>query len=376
VDHAKNEFACILSAVDRSKEPAKVPLYEHFVDDQIIEQVLGVDFSRLFPEIDTAPGVLSEKPVADRLVPAYTGLWSKRLEFYRQLGYDYLPVEFPPLFSKSAALRANDTALYSKGQRDWMDEHQGIIRSEADLENPAFWPGAEDMFDYRMFDAISQLVPDDMKIIGGIAGGPFEHSLYLLGFEPLFLAMMENRTLLDTLYSKLDRLFCEITRRLSRRVMMGILRVGDDLGYKTGPMISLQNLRRYVLPTYRRMAEIAHAANRPFILHSCGNLETVMEDLISYCRIDAKHSFQDVIEPIAEAKRRWGDRIALLGGIDVDFLCRATPFQVKEQTKRTMAVCSQGGGFAVGSGSSVSNYVPVGNYLAMVEAVQEYNGAA
>ena len=35
-----------------------------------------------------------------------------------------------------------------------------------------------------------------------------------------------------------------------------------------------------------------------------------MDDLIDTVHIDAKHSTQDVVEPMAVSKRRWGDRVA------------------------------------------------------------------
>ena len=78
--------------------------------------------------------------------------------------------------------------------------------------------------------------------------------------------------------------------------------------------------------------------------------------------------------PVTEAKRRWGDRVAILGGVDVDFLCRHSPREVKERTKRILEVCSRGGGYALGSGNTIANYIPVENYLAMLEAGREFNG--
>ena len=40
--------------------------------------------------------------------------------------------------------------------------------------------------------------------------------------------------------------------------------------------------------------------------------------------IDAKHSFEDKIEPIWEAKERYGDKLALLGSVDVNKLASLT----------------------------------------------------
>ena len=92
-----------------------------------------------------------------------------------------------------------------------------------------------------------------------------------------------------------------------------------------------------------------------------------MEELISEVGIDAKHSFEDTIERVEDAKKSYGRHIAVLGGIDVDFLCRATEEQIRLRTRRTIESCQPGGGWCLGTGNSVANYIPLDNYLAMLD---------
>ena len=121
---------------------------------------------------------------------------------------------------------------------------------------------------------------------------------------------------------KVDELLATIFATTAEMPGVGAMCLGDDMGFKTATMISPTDLRRYVFPWQRKLAQIAHAHDMPFLLHSCGNLEAIMDDLIDDVGIDAKHSFEDIILPVTEAKKLYGDRIALLGGIDVDVLCR------------------------------------------------------
>lgn len=139
-------------------------------------------------------------------------------------------------------------------------------------------------------------------------------------------------------------------------------------------MISPADTREFVLAGHKRLAEMAHAAGRPYLLHSCGNLGDILEDLIEDVRIDGKHSFEDTIEDVRDAKRSYGDRIALIGGIDVDFLCRADETAIRRRVRDTLDVCLPGGGYCLGSGNSVANYVPLDNYLAMVDEGRLYGG--
>ena len=141
----------------------------------------------------------------------------------------------------------------------------------------------------------------------------------------------------------------------------------DDMGFRSGTLIGPEDIRALVLPGHKALAQIAHDAGRLYLLHSCGNLEAIMEDLIEDVRIDAKHSFEDTILDVREAKALWGDRVCLLGGIDMDFICRADESAIRERVRDTLEVCMPGGGYCLGTGNTVANYVPVDNYLAMLD---------
>ena len=351
-------FELIYDAVTRRRVPAAVPLYEHFADDEVVEKIMGYDFD----QCDT------------RTFEGQLDLWKKRITFYEQMGYGYVPVEMGPRFASRASLISEDTALYSRGRRGWVDEHGGVIHNMADLENPDYWPSGEAAFDYRMFEALAALVPDHMKIIGGASGGPFEHASFLMGLEPLSMAMYDDPVFVERFFERIGTTLVEIAGRVAQMDKIGVYRFGDDLGYKTGTMLSTKQLRKYVFPWSKKVVAAVHAAGKPFLLHSCGQLERVMDDLIDDVKIDAKHSFEDVIMPVTEAKRRWGSRVALMGGIDVDFLCRNSPSAIMERTKRVMEVCAEGGGYGVGTGNTVTNYIPVENYLAMLKAAADFNG--
>ena len=88
--------------------------------------------------------------------------------------------------------------------------------------------------------------------------------------------------------------------------------------------------------------------------------------------IDAKHSNEDQIAPFQDWIERYGDRIGLFGGIDVDVICRNSPQTVFDEVLRQGSEYrASARGYALGSGNSIPAYVPVEGYLAMVEAAQE-----
>lgn len=298
-------------------------------------------------------------------------LYRKQIAVQRFLGYDYVVVpgsvgesldERLPHFSLVTA----DTAdLAHRGGRAYVDEHRGPIMSWDDFKRYP-WPTIRD-FSTRGLDWFEDNLPADMCVIGGLIGSLYENISWLMGYEPLCLALYEQRDLVAAIRDRLVELYCaelEVILRYSRvKVIWG----SDDLGFKTSTLISPRDLREFVFPGHVRLAGMAHAAGRPYILHSCGQLERIMPDLLDDIRIDGKHSYEDTIVDVRQLKATVGQRTALLGGIDVDFLCRASEEQIRARVRDTLRVCHPGGGYCLGTGNTVANYIPLDHYLAMLD---------
>ena len=131
-------------------------------------------------------------------------------------------------------------------------------------------------------------------------------------------------------------------------------------------------MREFIIPWYRRMVELIHKAGRPALLHSCGNLKLLWNDIIDDLKSDGKHSYEDTIMPVEKAYEKYGSRIAILGGIDVDFLCRSTPEQILNRCRAMLDQTMSRGGYALGSGNSITDYIPPENFDAMRAAALEY----
>jgi uroporphyrinogen decarboxylase len=96
-----------------------------------------------------------------------------------------------------------------------------------------------------------------------------------------------------------------------------------------------------------------------------------MDDVIAL-GIQAKHSNEDCIAAYEQWIERYGDRIGLLGGIDLDILCVKTPDEVYDIVlERGTKYRRLTRGYALGSGNSIPDYVPVEGYLAMIEAARK-----
>lgn len=346
------DFERLKKVLLRKGEPDRIPFYEHYVDDEVIENISGKPITKL----DTSdPDDI--KTYVDILV-----------EFYVEHGYDYVPLERFLNLPRNNVIHGTDTAALSRDTREWQDENEGVITTWAEYEAYP-WPAEGDLVNYRMFEYAAKAMPDGMKIIGGVAGGVFEHLSWMMGLVPLSLALYDSPDLISTLVQKITDMIVRVDRNILDICgdSFGALRMGDDLGYKTATMLDPAVLRREIFPYQKKIVDLAHERGLPFVLHSCGYLEDIMDDLIDTVGIDAKHSFEDAIIPVTEWKPKWSSRVAVLGGVDMDKLCSLEEQDLRAYTNNILDVCSPGANWALGSGNSIANYVPVKNYLAMLD---------
>lgn len=302
--------------------------------------------------------------------------WPYRYEIALQrfLGYDYVRCGLDDLVWPLNRKATEDTAsLQRAGGRSYVDETRGPITTWEEFEAYP-WPVLTDS-STRSLEWYEAHLPDDMCVVasGGFAHFA-EHLTWLMGYETLCLALYDQRDLVDAIRLRLEALYEEALARMLQFSRVRVVWGSDDMGYRGGTLVSPDDTRRYMLPGHKRMAEMAHAAGRPYLLHSCGNLASIMDDLLDDVRIDGKHSFEDTIESVIEAKHTYGQRIALLGGIDVDFLCQADHDAIRQRTRMTLDACHPGGGYCLGTGNSVANYIPLESYLVMLDEGRRWSG--
>ncbi len=296
----------------------------------------------------------------------------KQVQIQRFLGYDYVRMGLENMDFVLSFSTTEDTAKRGhNGGRSFIDESKGPITNWMEFDKYP-WPDPEKA-STRAMEWYEKNLPDDMCIIG--SGGfahPAEHLMWLMGYETICYALYDNRDLVKAIYDKLMKIYIASINIILQFDKVKIIWGSDDMGFKTGTLISPDDLREFVLPSHKKMAEISHEHGKPYLLHSCGNLSDIMDDLINDVHIDAKHSFEDTIEQVTDAKLRYGNEITLLGGIDVDFLCNANEKDIRKRVRKTLEICMPGGGYCLGTGNSVANYIPLESYLIMLDEGRSY----
>jgi len=332
-----------------NKRPPRLPLYEHQISPLIMEKILNKPLMS-FEDLQTC-----DKSDLRQF-------FNDVCRFYKEMTYDTVSFEFP-------------VVEILPGHGAIMGGRPGPIQNRNDFDaypwdelSEVFWQKAQ-----RWFDILSKYMPAGMKAIGGVGYGVFEVSEDLVGFEYLGYMQADDPQLFAQIYRKIGDLMVGIWTRLLQQYSecFCVCRVGDDLGFKTGTLLAPETITAHIIPQYRRIISLVHKAGKPFLLHSCGNIFAVMEQIID-AGIDAKHSNEDVIAPFDEWLTRYGSKIGLFGGIDVDVLCQSSPEEVYEQVlTKGLLYRDTARGFALGSGNSIPDYVPIEGYLAMVRAAQQ-----
>lgn len=358
------DFDRFVAQIGRTCPPGPVPLAEYLVDWPIIENVTGVKLA-----FDGTGGDLA-KATLDRIdrEQVLESAIESTLGFCKAVGLDYLPVELGAglLTYRGIPISNGDTGGHATW---WYLDPDGVVKTWDDLEQ-FYWP-TEVESDYTLLDKACHLVPEGMKVVVKVEG-VFENASGLMGMTTFFTALYDNPDLVNTI---VDRVIDILARQIIVAVQhaeVGAIWMGDDLGFNSGTFIRPDTLRKTLFPGYARLIDITHRAGRFFFLHSCGNLAAIMNDLISL-HLDAKHSFEDKIMPVEEVYRQWGSQIGILGGLDMDLLARGTQSAVRNRTREILDVCGPLGGYALGTGNSVADYVPLDNYLAMVDEGLRWN---
>jgi uroporphyrinogen decarboxylase len=220
---------------------------------------------------------------------------------------------------------------------------------------------------------LAEILPEGMKIMN-LPGGLFEWTTWLMGLVPFSYALYDQPDLVDAIIERVAEIIYKGAEEFISLPESGGFFIGDDMGFFSGTMIDPGVLREKFFPHLKKMVALAHNRGKLALLHSCGNLEAIMDDICA-TGLDGKHSFEDKIMPVEEVYRRWGDRISLIGGVDVNLLASGTEEEVRTRVRRILDVCGASGGYVLGTGNSVASYIHFPNYLAMLEEGRKWNSA-
>ena len=331
------DFNNLLAVLER-RTPSRPTLFEFFLNEPL--------YRKLVPEFEPLP----ENPQA----------WVEAIiQANFRVGYDFTNLVIPNFsFTSNLVTRRRDQSVS-------MDEGS-VLHNRADFQSFP-WPDP-DLADYEILNRLGTILPKGMKLIAYGPGGVLENVVELVGYEASCMLIHDQPDLAQDIFAEVGSRLVRYYERAVRYDSVGACISNDDWGFKTQTMFSPKDMRKYVFPWHKRIVETVHAAGKPVILHSCGHFQRIIEDVIEDMGFDGRHSYEDCIMPVEDFYERYHERIAILGGIDLDFVCREPPEVVYGRSRAMLARAESRGSFALGTGNSVPDYVPDSNFFALIRA--------
>lgn len=205
--------------------------------------------------------------------------------------------------------------------------------------------------------------------------GIFEATWEGFGME-LFSKLLVHSNKIKKIFDDRGKFILEMVKRISDwGEEDGLIVIGDDYGYKKGLIVSPRYYHEYVFPWIKRICNTAHDRGLKILLHSCGNIYSIFEDLIK-CGVDAIHPFEPTTSnpdyDIFKLHEKYGDKVAFAGNVSPQDLADREPEFVQSYVKKLIKELAPGGGYILSSGHSINPAVKLENFLAMHETLKEF----
>lgn len=319
----------------------RVPTLSVLVDTNIANQVLerkpdfslrllqsrpGGAFVERFPSVVTRGYTLTMPLQASRLVRAN-----------HLLGFDGVAVLFWPgrIINRSEAEDrfGRKFELTDDGFGNvYMMYREGLISGPEEWRRYP-WPDAARYAAWhaRRYRHLRKKWNERIAVVPFVGPGPWEQSWQPMGF-PRFVSLMRKDPgfarevagyFIDLTVAMIDA-FC----REGARVLV----TGDDLAYRSGPMLSPDLIEEFYGEGYRRMAAAAHRHGARIIFHCCGKTDDLLEKFIEW-GYDGAHAFEPSAgNDLARA------RICPVGNIDITrTLVDATRSEVTDEVRKAIS---------------------------------------
>jgi hypothetical protein len=120
----------------------------------------------------------------------------------------------------------------------------------------------------------------DEPIVGSLRHGhTFLQLCDIRGYQNLIYDFMDKEPRLSELIGTVERFNLAIVQHYME-IGVDVMGYPDDLGMQKGPMLSPDDFRAYIKPSYQRLMKPARDRGVPVHMHSDGDIKDLLDDLI------------------------------------------------------------------------------------------------
>jgi len=325
-----------VDAALRLEPPDRVPVCELVISRQFAERLLG------WPVPPRAPGSYEDAPFTADEAKAVAAA----------LGHDNI------CFALKAPVYA-DTTVEPDGRIAFGDGH---INTAADLAMISL----PDPYDDALYAGAAAFAAQKGDYSAWFVTRVGIFSTWLsMGLENFAVALFDDLPLVERL---LDRYVDWAAVVIERACRLGfdVVATLDDIAFKTAPFFSPQVFRDLVVPRYERIGKIV---TLPWVMHSDGNVALFLDD-IARVGVAGVHPMEKGAIDIRWVKQTYGDRLCVLGNVDMHLLSVGPVEAVERETRDLLRDVGPGGGYILTSGNSIAPYCQVEYVRAMCDVAR------
>ena len=231
-----------------------------------------------------------------------------------------------------------------------------------------------DPLDGRYFGNISERIetyPDRFRVFY-MGFTLFERAWTLRGMENLLTDFAVNREFVHELLSTItDYNIAQINEALKYDI--DCVRFGDDWGQQHGLIMGPKCWREFVYPQLKRMYEVVRDAGKFVLIHCCGDVDELFDDLIEI-GVNCFNPFQPEVMDVWSLLPRYRGQLAFFGGLSMQ---RTLPYgsveDVRDESRRLLELGAETG-YIFSPSHDVEGDVPLENMLAFIEQAQLQSG--
>ncbi len=201
----------------------------------------------------------------------------------------------------------------------------------------------------------------------------FTRTCDMCGTDTVLMAMADDPGWVQDMLMTRAQLCLQIAERMMARGFdFDAVWIWDDLGFKQRSFFSTDMYRDLVMPAHKLICDAFKARGKFTILHSCGYI-TELAPLIIETGFDCLQPIEvKAGNDVVDLKRRYGDRLSFMGGIDVRAMADPDPAVIEREIASKIPVLKRGGGYIYHSDHSIPDNVSFQQYCRVMELVAEH----
>ena len=345
-DYDKSDVRRLLKVLNH-QEADRLPHIELWVTSRAVYEYV-LERKLEYEILDAAEGGQSITPEDD-------------VEFARRLGQDAVLCNFN--------WRPNNVfATADDGTEHYVD---GSIKNEADLDDLEPPPSIDDQIGY-LERYLKAAQGTGVGIIANFTSF-FDSALLAIGMTDAMYMLYDNRPLVE----KLMDILVTHQEKVARTVMdrygqeLAFVMVNDDIGVNSGLLVHPKMFMEMFPDRMKRLIAPAKEKGKLVLMHTDGKMDNILPILYDV-GFNINHPVEPESNDILEVKQRWAGKMALIGNIPTVMLAYSTKEEIEEKVREYCIDLAPGGGYVLGSSTSIMEGIPPENFVAMTEAVHKY----